>query len=45
MKSTPGTVSKILWHFTGGAAWNKKKDEPGKRKKTYVKAYEILNAI
>ena len=22
MNGTPGTVSKILWHFTGGPRWN-----------------------
>jgi hypothetical protein len=22
MPSSPGTVSKILWHFTGGPRWN-----------------------
>lgn len=41
----PGTVSKILWHFTGGPEWdiklNKQKGEP----KPNPKAFEILNAI
>ncbi len=33
MNGTPGTVSKILWHFTGGPRWNnelKKQDEKPK---------------
>ncbi len=41
----PGTVSKILWHFTGGPGWdniaNKQKEDP----KANPKAFEILNAI
>lgn len=33
MSNIPGTVSKILWHFTGGPLWNaeKKKQEGGPR--------------
>jgi hypothetical protein len=26
MQLTPGTVSRILWHFTGGPAWNSEKN-------------------
>jgi hypothetical protein len=43
--TSPGTVSKILWHFTGGPSWNNelnKQNEEPKDKKTALK---ILKAI
>jgi hypothetical protein len=45
MSKSPGTVSKILWHFTGGPEW----DPELHRQKTVPKksavAYDILNKI
>jgi hypothetical protein len=42
MPSSPGTVSKILWHFTGGPIW----DAVEKRQKTELKpAEQAYNAL
>jgi len=42
---TPGTISRILWHFTGGPVWDdelhKQKPEP----KPLTEAYSILKSI
>jgi len=42
---SPGTVSKILWHFTGGPAWNTKKKRQSSSPKPAAKAYENLKSI
>ncbi len=42
---SPGTVSKILWHFTGGPTWNKKKKRHGTSAKPAAKAYKNLKSI
>jgi len=41
----PGTVSKILWHFTGGPIWDDKKMKQSKALKPNDKAYEALKSI
>ena len=41
----PGTVSKILWHFTGGPRWNPKKKKQYIRLKPSEEAYERLKKI
>jgi len=41
----PGTVSKILWHFTGGPRWNTDKNRQESRSKPSAEAYEILLSI
>jgi len=43
--STPGTVSKILWHFTGGPLWDSKQQKQETTPKPANKAYEILKSI
>lgn len=45
MSSTPGTVSKILWHFTGGPEWDGEKFCQKDRPKSIKKAYKALVAI
>jgi hypothetical protein len=45
MQPTPGTVSKILWHFTGGPLWNCEKNCQESRPKPAQQAYEILVSI
>jgi hypothetical protein len=42
---SPGTVSRILWHFTGGPRWNpqKKKQESSPKEPSF--AYENLKSI
>lgn len=40
-----GTVSKILWHFTGGPNWDVKKNRQYTELKKYDEAFEILKAI
>jgi hypothetical protein len=44
-KLTPGTVSKILWHFTGGPMWDSKKNKQGTQLKTDDLAYDNLKNI
>jgi hypothetical protein len=41
----PGTVSKILWHFTGGPRWNPKKKAQSSNPKPPVQAFEALRGI
>lgn len=45
-KLSPGTVSKILWHFTGGPEWDeqaqKQKNKPKEPAKAYKKLCQIL---
>jgi hypothetical protein len=41
----PGTVSKILWHFTGGPVWDKENNKQGKKLKPNSEAYTKLNSI
>ena len=45
MSGSPGTVSKILWHFTGGPNWDAKTNRQKKRPKPTRQAYEILVKI
>jgi hypothetical protein len=42
---SPGTVSKILWHFTGGPTWNTKTKRQSKSPKPAAKAYKNLKSI
>lgn len=41
----PGTVSKILWHFTGGPKWNSKTNRQAKALKPSADAYTAFKAI
>lgn len=41
----PGTVSKILWHFTGGPTWNAKTKRQAKSPKASADAYQNLRSI
>ena len=43
--ATPGTVSKILWHFTGGPKWDSIKNRHQKRPKPSSDAYNNLISI
>jgi len=43
--TTPGTVSKILWHFTGGPIWNEKTKKQSNTLKTSAVAFENLKSI
>lgn len=45
MSKTPGTVSKILWHFTGGPEWDREINKQKKTLKRSQLAFEILNKI
>ncbi|MCL1161593.1 abortive infection system antitoxin AbiGi family protein [Shewanella chilikensis] len=45
MSFRPGTVSKILWHFTGGPQWDSKKNKQLKKLKPAVQGYDALKAI
>lgn len=45
MAQAPGTVSKILWHFTGGPKWDPAKNRQEKRPKPESEAYEALLSI
>jgi len=45
MSASPGTVSKILWHFTGGPVWNEKKNKQGKRLKPVDDSFKALKEI
>jgi hypothetical protein len=42
---SPGTVSKILWHFTGGPGWNVKSNRQNSSPKPSAQAYENLKSI
>jgi len=42
---SPGTVSRILWHFTGGPIWNSKSKKHRSTPKPASKAYENLKSI
>lgn len=41
----PGTVSKILWHFTGGPIWNEALNKQAEDPKPMELANEILLKI
>src|SRR4051794_25817211 len=45
MPSSPGTVSKILWHFTGGPKWNDTKKRQEATPKPVEEAYAALSGI
>ncbi|WP_141441352.1 abortive infection system antitoxin AbiGi family protein [Vreelandella titanicae] len=45
MASRPGTVSKILWHFTGGPIWDDAANKQLKELKPAIDGYEALKAI
>src|SRR3954454_8541512 len=45
MPSSPGTVSKILWHFTGGPRWNVAENRQEKEPKPTEDAYSALVEI
>jgi hypothetical protein len=45
MAKHPGTVSQILWHFTGGPRWNSAKKCQESRRKPADEAYEAFLAI
>ncbi len=42
---SPGTVSKILWHFTGGPTWNSKTKRQNVSPKPAAEAYANLKSI
>ena len=42
---TPGTVSKILWHFTGGPIWNNSSNKQEDGLKSNEQAYKNLKSI
>jgi hypothetical protein len=41
----PGTVSKILWHFTGGPVWDARLNKQGSALKSHQTAYVNLKSI
>jgi hypothetical protein len=43
--SSPGTVSKILWHFTGGPQWSPRLKKQRLRPKPPKQAYDALKKI
>src|SRR5438876_11630657 len=45
VEQPPGTVSKILWHFTGGPRWDSVKNRQASSPKPVEDAYEALVAI
>jgi hypothetical protein len=45
LQQPPGTVSKILWHFTGGPRWNIGKKAQERRPKPPSEAYQALTSI
>ena len=45
MAQPPGTVSKILWHFTGGPKWNTTKNCQERKPKPAAEAYGALLSI
>jgi hypothetical protein len=42
---TPGTVSKILWHFTGGPVWDSERRKQSDLAKPSDQAYDNLKSI
>lgn len=42
---SPGTVSRILWHFTGGPVWNETERKQGSSPKPASRAYANLRSI
>jgi hypothetical protein len=42
---TPGTVSRILWHFTGGPLWNAEERRQNRAPKPAAQAYQNLRSI
>ena len=42
---TPGTVSKILWHFTGGPTWDMNKNKQNTYPKPAKEAYQCMISI
>jgi len=45
MSDTPGTVSRILWHFTGGPRWDVVKNCQEPNPKPYDEAYKAFLSI
>ena len=45
MSGSPGTVSKILWHFTGGPKWDAKMNCQENHPKPTRQAYDALVSI
>lgn len=45
MADVPGTVSRILWHFTGGPAWNPSESRQNSTPKSAEAAYAALIGI
>jgi hypothetical protein len=45
MADVPGTVSQILWHFTGGPRWNEAENRQNVRRKSPASAYAALRGI
>src|SRR4051794_27934893 len=45
MPSSPGTVSKILWHFTGGPRWNNETNHQEDEPKPIEESYSALIGI
>ena len=45
LNGQPGTVSKILWHFTGGPKWNSSTDRQETRRKPAPDAYKAFTSI
>lgn len=45
MADVPGTVSQILWHFTGGPAWNEEENRQNIAPKPAADAYDALLSI
>lgn len=41
----PGTISKILWHFTGGPTWDSSKEQYSSERKSERNAFECLTNI
>lgn len=41
----PGTVSKIVWHFTGGPIWDDSLKKQGAELKPTISGYNALNSI
>jgi hypothetical protein len=44
-RSSPGTVSRILWHFTGGPVWDEDERRQGSSPKPAARAYANLRSI
>jgi hypothetical protein len=45
VRSVPGTVSKILWHFTGGPFWKEGENRQDRRLKPSASAFDALVQI